>query len=295
VATLAVVALASLQFAVDIHSANGEQEETLSPRKFRAFLVVFAVATGLVVLLLTLNRGQISVVATCPGASTASAFQGVIGSPLPGPAAVRTGAGIGSSFRILRRYPSGCPLGFKGYCLGQPVPDFRSPSLPDGRWFFLDGESGFIASAVIDGDPPPSMEPGSCPGSVPPPSHVQLVAPQRARITSIATFVVRATNAPYVSLVAWYPDTPDASSTPYRWHQIGVVTDPRGGIVRWDTRPVPGVRVVVAAVACLAVNFPSSATTTRRYTITPLATRPLRRVPRPSLAVAISIACRTTS
>jgi hypothetical protein len=56
--------------------------------------------------------------------------------------------GPGREYQQVNRYSGNCTLGFDGYCIGLPEPDFRLGT-PDQRWLLVHNREEFIASAVL--------------------------------------------------------------------------------------------------------------------------------------------------
>jgi transcriptional regulator with XRE-family HTH domain len=157
---------------------------------------------------------------------------------------------------VMDNVPAGCNLVFTGYCLGDIVTD-RTARTPDARWFMLAG-GGVMASAVVHGNPPPGARPSPCPGSVTPPAAIHLNVRRakgelRLQATGQGLRIVGFTSL-------------DTSATgDSRWHQINGLTRSPSSVfeTRWQPSRVtdlssPGRRVIVAAVACLGGDGPTS-------------------------------------
>ncbi len=56
--------------------------------------------------------------------------------------------GPGRAYQQVNRYSGNCTLGFDGYCIGSPEPDFRLGT-PDQRWLLVHHRGELIASAVV--------------------------------------------------------------------------------------------------------------------------------------------------
>jgi hypothetical protein len=84
--------------------------------------------------------------APCAGASVAgSRFLAVTSETRIG---VNVRSGPGTDFPQTGRFTSGCTLGFDGYCVGEPAPDFLTGE-PDVRWLRLHRSPGYVSASVM--------------------------------------------------------------------------------------------------------------------------------------------------
>lgn len=56
--------------------------------------------------------------------------------------------GPGPEYQQLARYPAGCTLGFDGYCIGFPEPDYVVGT-PDQRWLLVHDRSQLVSAAYV--------------------------------------------------------------------------------------------------------------------------------------------------
>ena len=61
---------------------------------------------------------------------------------------VNSRSGPGLEYKQLNHYPTGCTLGFDGYCIGSPVKDFIVGT-PDQRWLLLHDRPQLISAGVV--------------------------------------------------------------------------------------------------------------------------------------------------
>jgi hypothetical protein len=176
--------------------------------------------------------------------------------------------------RILARYPAGCELGFKGYCIGEPAQDWRFEA-PDPIWFIHAGNPGYIASADVKSSPPqPRLLNENCKGSRPPPNHPEVTSPVGKSISGRVEITAAVPHAAIVGFAVYYEDDPGRRGSA-RWHRIDLDVDTADGIATsWESRSVPGqsrptsARVTLAAVPCLGLDFPAAhAIDTKTYLV----------------------------
>jgi hypothetical protein len=63
--------------------------------------------------------------------------------------------GAGRQYAQANRYAGGCALGFDGYCIGPPEPNFMLKT-PDQRWLIVHNRNELVASAVVMSQSPES-------------------------------------------------------------------------------------------------------------------------------------------
>ncbi|MDM4721974.1 helix-turn-helix transcriptional regulator [Micromonospora sp. WMMA1363] len=189
---------------------------------------------------------------TCPPVSPSASFTGTT---YAGLTRIRSGASLDSP--ELATVPANCELTFTGFCIGDTVTD-QTSGTPDVRWFTVAG-GGVVASAVVHGNPPPSLRPSPCLRERPVPSSVRLTATTRG--TGLR---LRATGVhlDIVGFAARYPTDPDLPNR-LEWSQIAL-TESAGGAFEasWQPDQLPKpldseIPVMFAAVACLGGGGPT--------------------------------------
>src|SRR6266508_4203399 len=133
---------------------------------------------------------------------------------------IRRGASLDEP--VVGTVSAGCSLGFVGYCLGQKVYDATART-PDIRWFQLAG-GGLVASAVIHGNPPASLEPTSCRGARPGPGTITLTVTRDARSPGTLKLRAEGTNLEIVGFAVFHAS--DAGVDTRQWHQIALSDTP---------------------------------------------------------------------
>jgi transcriptional regulator with XRE-family HTH domain len=157
---------------------------------------------------------------------------------------------------VTRTMPAGCTVVFSGYCLGDTVTDETSQT-PDIRWFILAG-GGLMSSGVVHGNPPPRLGPTSCPGDISPPGTIRL------NVSRIEDELRLQATGEGVKIVGFTSlDTGETGSP--RWHQLSSLTPSPTSMfeIRWQPRrgtdpPSPSQHIIVAAVACLGGDGPTT-------------------------------------
>jgi hypothetical protein len=211
----------------------------------------------------------------CPGLPKPAAGQeyiyGTVAKTEFGYAHLREQASLQTS-PIDLRYPTGCELAFSGWCVGGAKSDWRF-HVPDPVWLKHVGAPGYVASADLNIGSPPKGLKTSCPSDKPLPRKPEITSPLNQSLSGPVEFTAADPGAVMVGFAAYYENVP-GRATSARWHPLGLDTDVRDGIAaRWDTRSIPGQSqrltstVVVAAVPCLGLEFPSESSSRRSYVV----------------------------
>jgi len=159
--------------------------------------------------------------------------------------------------------PSGCTVGFVGYCLGEKIHDNTGGS-PDVRWFKL-ADDEVIASGIVHGNPPHGLAPSHCTDDHPGPIAIALT------VTGSRPLHLSATGAglEIVGFAALFDPDGDQPGE-RRWRQVGFTeetADRPGFTARWTAVPSnDGKPVLVAAAACLGGDGPTGVVTARTVT-----------------------------
>ena len=167
---------------------------------------------------------------------------------------------------VARTIPSGCVVGFTGFCLGEKLRD-RTAGTPDIRWFILP-DGTVISSTMAHGNPPPTLPPEHCPHDRPAPSTITVAVdadraqPAELRVHASGGNLTIVGFA--VSSAAGSGQSPALSSAqPRKWRQLALAeesSDSPGFHVtwRWDGQSGDAGRgPAIAAVACLGGNGPT--------------------------------------
>jgi hypothetical protein len=198
----------------------------------------------------------------CPGAS-------VQGSRFL--AQTQTGIGVnarrgpGRQYEQINRFPGGCSLGFDGFCVGEPIPDFVTDE-PDVRWLLLHRAEGVVASGKIQSQSPERSlgraPAGRCSsiGGLPLSPPVSLSASIEAK--SLVHLLGRSRGAGSIGYAIYFATPLTIGGFPYA--QIGLTKDvtPQGFPSDWDAAYsgsfLPGGRgeIDVLAVVCFAPTVP---------------------------------------
>lgn len=173
----------------------------------------------------------------------------------------------------------------------------------------LENGKGYTALAAISltRRPLPLPPPSQCPRSRPEPTKPEITDPTQRAITGERQFSAAAPGAPLVGFAAYYEDRPGEPQSA-RWHRIGRDDSPDDGVsVLYNTRSMPGqghglpTDLAIAAVPCLAVDFPGARWGHRRYVVinpepSQDTQRRQRRAPPPKLPTgAGEVACRAAA
>jgi hypothetical protein len=147
---------------------------------------------------------------------------------------------------VIDRLPPGATLEFGGYCLGAETSDVLTGT-PDILWYRLRGTENYIASGVVDGLPPASVQPERCLGDQPGPRELS-VARDGNRLEAAA---------PDAPLVGFAFLMRGARS----WRALPLDLDASDG---FSIRAPTGWGVVLAA-SCWAVGAPAHPEAPGRY------------------------------
>jgi hypothetical protein len=197
---------------------------------------------------------------------------------------IHTAASVTS--QVTRIISSDCKLPFVGYCIGDVVLDATHPEVPDSRWFILPKGQGLIPSGQTVGNPPAGMRPQRCKGGVSPPNSVTIreaVLDPSGRYIRLGGYSLRAA---FVGFALRLRDG--------RWRRIGWDRGPEDPNSFEATIEPPALdRVEIAAVACVAVDNPTSIVDLRRSEVgrIPPVRQPFR-VRQPTGATPAPVACK---
>jgi len=171
---------------------------------------------------------------------------------------VNSRSGPGPEYQQLNHYPTGCTLGFDGYCVGYPETDFIAGT-PDQRWLLVHGRSQLISAAVVVSE---SAE--SDLGTAPDPRCAALGgSPQPDKISNF-TYNAHSgklgATAPGAAIVGYSAVSLNESNTEY----AGAMSTGAASSFSAQLSPAklagiiqqPTGQVVLASVICLAVNVP---------------------------------------
>jgi hypothetical protein len=230
---------------------------------------------------------------TCPTFARSGAFEGETYLPQ---SAVRTGPS--TSARLVRNVPPSCWLQFTGYCLGAVVLDRNDvgQALPDERWFKIEG-GDLMSSAVVHGNPPVTLRPSSCPGSVAEPTSITVGIVADPNVLGWAVLSAHGTGVHITGYAAFYAPV-DAPGTAPDWHEIGEPTSSPTGAgfnVPWTfgkAGQASGTEsTLVVAAACLAGDAPTAVADAVRVVPANPATAKPEVLPAATLAKAAAVAC----
>ncbi len=179
-------------------------------------------------------------------------------------------SGPGTGYPQVNRFSAGCTLGFDGYCIGQPIGDFRAmignEPWPDQRWLIVHRRNQLVASgrvqsqtkeAALGDRPDPRC---AAWGGQPPPTISKLAVKLPTGGRGLAELHVQATNAVVVGYAVRLLTVPLDGSDPYGL--IGAKSNAPAFGARWNVSiaaarlPRQSGEVQVAAVACLAAAVP---------------------------------------
>ena len=161
----------------------------------------------------------------------------------------RRGAGWGErTHRTQHRLPAvnrfsvGCSLGFDGYCIGEPIGDFRAPlgreGWPDQRWLILHRRDELVASGRVQSQSKESRLGGEpdkrCArwGGLPLPKVGKLTVTPPGKGQSLATLQVESTGAVVVGYGVHLVTAPVDGVYPY--DRIGAKTNAPGFSAQWN-------------------------------------------------------------
>jgi hypothetical protein len=194
---------------------------------------------------------------SCPKTAAQPAFTGIT---YGAGAHVRRGANRDNP--VLYTIPSGCKVGFTGFCVGEKVHD-TTGGTPDIRWFRLP-DGNVVSSAVVHGNPGPNLRPSRCRDDRPLPQSVTLAVTADAGQPLSLKLDATGAEIDIVGFTASYPVQP--GQAPGRWHQIAF-TEAAGPIAGFHTtwkvqKPDQG-QTIVAAAVCLGGDGPTSVAAVR--------------------------------
>jgi hypothetical protein len=214
------------------------------------------------------SRAEPAGAASCPKGAARPAFTGLT---YGAGAHVRRGANRDNP--VLYTIPSGCKVGFAGFCVGEKVHD-TTGGTPDIRWFRL-ADGNVVSSAVVHGNPGPKERPGRCRDDRPVPGSVTLAAAPEAGRPPNLKLDAAGGDVDIVGFTASYPFEPGGSPT--RWHQIAFTeaAAPGAGFhTAWKVdRPGDG-QVIVAAAVCLGGDGPTTVAAARTVQMNTLTVLP---------------------
>jgi hypothetical protein len=177
---------------------------------------------------------------------------------------VRDGASLQAAVRS--QLPSGCTVGFSGYCLGDVVRD-ETAGTPDMRWFIIPG-GGVVSSAIVHGDPPADLRPQACPDDVPGPASISLAVSSDGTGDGVVQLVAGGTRLWIVGFAAYYSS--GAPGDAARWHQLELTSGNSTAALSFSAtlRLAPSMRgpsdpgeIPIVAAACFGGNGPSTVAT----------------------------------
>ncbi|MFF5288645.1 helix-turn-helix domain-containing protein [Paractinoplanes globisporus] len=191
----------------------------------------------------------------CPGAVRHPAF-----TALTYGAGARVHTGAVRDAPVTKTIPSGCTVGFVGYCLGEKIHD-TTGGTPDVRWFKLP-DSEVVASGIVHGNPPPGLAPSRCTDDHPGPQAIALAVNGTGTLRLIAT----GTRLDIVGFAALFDPDGDQPAE-RRWRQVGFTeetADHPGFTARWKAVPSQdGKPVLLAAAACVGGDGPTPVVSAR--------------------------------
>jgi hypothetical protein len=230
---------------------------------------------------------------TCPTFAQSGVFEGETYIPQ---SAVRTAPS--TSAQLVRNVPPSCWLQFTGYCLGAVVDDRNDvgQALPDERWFEIEG-GNLMSSAVVHGNPPPTLRPNDCPGSVAAPTSITVGIVADPNVLGWAVLSAHGTGVHITGYAAFFAPV-DAPGTAPDWHEIGVPTSSPTGAgfnVPWTFgkagQASGTAATLVVAAACLAGDAPTDVTDAVQVVPANPATAKPEVLPAATLAKAAAVAC----
>jgi hypothetical protein len=193
----------------------------------------------------------------CPKGAAHPAFTGIT---YGAGAHVRRGANRDNP--VLYTIPSGCKVGFAGFCVGEKVHD-TTGGTPDIRWFRLE-DGNVVSSAVVHGNPGPKVRPSRCRDDRPVPQSVTLAAAPDTGKPPNLKLDAAGSDVDIVGFTASYPFEPGGSPT--RWHQIAFTeaAGPGAGFhTTWKVEKPGQGQVIVAAAVCLGGDGPTTVAAVR--------------------------------
>ena len=207
-------------------------------------------------------------------------------------ARVHTGAARDAP--VTETIPSGCTVGFVGYCLGDKIHDNTGGS-PDIRWFKMP-DGNVITSGIIHGNPPEGLAPTRCADDHPGPGRITLTVAMQPHGQNVMKLSAEGTHLDIVGFAALY----ESADQPRRWRPIGFTeqtVDQPEFSVSWklDQAAVAAGQdpVLIVAAGCLGGDGPTEVVDAR--TLQPGRTGPkfppVSLTPK-ELAAAAAAACK---
>jgi hypothetical protein len=174
-------------------------------------------------------------------------------------AGARVHTGAARDAPVTETIPSGCTVGFVGYCLGDKIHDNTGGS-PDIRWFKLP-DGNVITSGIIHGNPPAGLAPSRCAEDHPGPGKIALTVAVEPTGQDTMKLSAKGTHLDIVGFAALYEPTADQ---PRRWRPVGFTeqtVDRPEFSVSWklDQAAVGAGEdpVLIAAAGCLGGDGPT--------------------------------------
>jgi hypothetical protein len=225
------------------HAADGPE----GPRKRRGLLaagiaggasLLLAAAAGVFIWAPWKQAAQ-PVAQGCPNVPARPAF---IGTTYGNGAPVRASAVVNDP--VLGTISPDCKVGFTGFCIGEKVAD-ATIGTPDIRWFILE-DGNVIASAVIHGNPPATLQPVRCNKDRPAPAAIALA------LSGNANELKATANGRNLDIVGFAARVPGAGNT---WRQLGITEGTFSAVLRLE-KATRG-QVAIVATACLGGESPT--------------------------------------
>lgn len=224
------------------------------------------VATVAAVLGLALTGYSVSEL-VAPNTPTAASVPACAGVPVYGARyfavteqnGVNARSGPGPQYPQVNRYPSGCTLGFDGYCIGSAEHDFVIGT-PDERWLIVRNRSQLVSAAVVLSE---SAE--SDLGTAPSPRCATLGGLPQPRVITQFTYSTESgelnASAPGAVLVGYGIATLNPSNPSYNPGTLGTNVNSRfpahlaSSLLEGYAQGPTG-QLLLGAAICLAVNVP---------------------------------------
>jgi len=207
-----------------------------------ALALVLAVAT---IVIMLWDRGPEAGANGCPAMPPHRTFTAVTyGKGAP----IRAGATLTDP--VLSTVPSGCTLGFTGFCVGQRVKDVTGGT-PDVRWFVL-ADGKVVPSALVHGNPPAELTPISCAKGRPAPGGIALVLTADAAKPGGVKATASGTDLQIVGFAV--------RGSTGKWRSLGLTEK-----FTTSVTVSAGEQVIVAAAACFGGDGPTGLIDAKRF------------------------------